>query len=263
MCTRLLRAAAASADTLYNGVNAADVSVTNTDSTSPVVTVLGTAGNDTITFRQVGNDLQVTVNGVVQHYDATVVTTINLNGLGQAVGGTDAVNLYDTTGTDHFEVGPTHSILTLSTGVTVVTSGFEVTKGYATGGTNVPGQQDTAVLYGTSSNDKFYGYDTTGYILASQVGLSYYTYSFGSVEARVNVADAATGGAMGGTDIANLYDAVGSDTLYVGPLAGRMEYSSGKVEQATGFYSVYTRATAVRYRYGHGPGLSVWFRQQR
>ena len=174
------------------------------------MTLQGTPDADTFVFQQVGNELRVTVNGMPQTFDATVVQTLNLNGLG----GSDQVWLYDTAGTDHFQVGPTHSILTLSTGVTVVTSGFEVTKGYATGGTNVPGQQDTAVLYGTNSNDKYYGYDTTGYILASQVGLSYYTYSFGSVEARVNVADAATGGAAGGTDIANLYDAVGSDTLY-------------------------------------------------
>ena len=47
---------------------------------------------------------------------------------------------------------------------------------------------------------------------------------------------------MGGADVAKLYDDVGADTLYAGPLAARLVYASGKVTKSTGFGQVFARA---------------------
>ena len=78
-------------------------------------------------------------------------------------------------------------------------------------------------------------------------GTGYYSDVVGFDTTVVDVAGggSAYGGASGGTDTANLYDAVGSDTFYAGPTKARMAYSAGKTIDAAGFGTVNGRATSA------------------
>ena len=53
--TRIVTAAATSADTIYNGINAADVAVTNTDNDAAGITVTPTSGLTTTEARRHGD----------------------------------------------------------------------------------------------------------------------------------------------------------------------------------------------------------------
>jgi len=180
------------------------------------VTLTGTEGDDTFTYVR-GTTHVVTLNGVRYDYDPAVVSTINFEGLG----GDDTIRITGGTGneTANLEVG---SVDVFGPDYEVHAADVEVVRVYGGGGDN-----DTAFLYGSAGNDRFYGRQPYSYLKGA--GFFSYASGFHLVEADV------TGGGDTSSDRAYLYDSPGSDTFHGDPHSSRIVLSSGVENKATGF----------------------------
>ena len=199
------------------------------DPSSHIVTVHGTAGNDTFEFDAAASR-DVTINGVRYHFDDAEVQAVSFNG-GE---GLDLVELRDSSGDDTLEAWPDEAVFANGAGdstldFVVNVAGFEDLQAYAgADGT------DTAVLHGSEKKDKLKSYEDFLRLRASNSIYSLRAKFFDSV-----VGD----GGPEGPDIAVLNGAQGNDIFrYTGTDNTAQIESAGRDHRAVGFGSVIARA---------------------
>ena len=150
----------------------------------------------------------------------TVVETLTLDGNG----GNDTITLYGTgladhvhgrTGCEPFAIG--------RRGAGRSALGFTTTTAYgsATG---------TATLYGSGSDDQFYGHEVYDQMFLGS-GQTITLWNFATVGADVGVDDGTYGAVSGGNDTASVYDGLDTDTFTAGPTSGTLAYQAGNTRQ--------------------------------
>ena len=151
-------------------------------------------------------------------------------------GGPDLAFLYDDATDDAFVADPTQATMdydaTVSPGVDTTVIGFGEVYAYADFGGN-----DSAVLNGSATADKFYGLVPLSYIRATDG--SFYNYARGF--------DSVTANAVGSGDLAFLYDSDGNDVLTANSTSAVFTLNptaaSQTINTAAAFDQVYTYAS--------------------
>ena len=193
------------------------------------VSVYGTNDADVFVF-DAATSRDITINGVVYHYEDTEVSTIEFAG-GE---GRDVAWLYDSAGDESLEAWPDRATLTNATGdavqdYVVDVTGIEDLLAYATrGGT------DSAVCHGSEGGDKLKSYEESARLRAKDSSYTIRVKKFDTI-----VADSGSGG----KDVAVFNGSDGNDTFtYLGAdLTGRLE-GEGRNHAAVEFDSLVVRA---------------------
>ena len=193
------------------------------------VSVYGTNDADVFVF-DAATSRDITINGVVYHYEDTEVSTIEFAGRE----GRDVAWLYDSAGDESLEAWPDRATLTNATGdavqdYVVDVTGIEDLLAYATrGGT------DSAVCHGSEGGDKLKSYEESARLRAKDSSYTIRVKKFDTI-----VADSGSGG----KDVAVFNGSDGNDTFtYLGAdLTGRLE-GEGRNHAAVEFDSLVVRA---------------------
>ena len=222
-------------------------------SSAASATLYGTSGDDHFQGHEVYDQMFLDSGQTFTLWDfGTVAANVTMDDAtyGAASGGGDLAELYDGLDADTFTAGPTSGQLAYQGGNLVSTAGFDSLAAYALYGTN------KAILYGSGSDDQFYGHEDVG--IMSGPGYYLYAAGFDDVTGDATGAGAEYGGALGGYDVAVLYDAPGADAYYAGPSHSQMVYDRGTGVTSLGFFRMdsYQNAddgsTDVAYLYGSG-----------
>ncbi len=166
------------------------------------LTIVGTAGNDSLTVQRTGSVLTVTMNGTSTQYNAAQVRQITFDG----GAGNDTARFYGTSSRESW-VLQGDSMTLNGSGYTWTTINTENNYGHA-------GQEDNVLLVDTPGNDSL----TVSPAKATMVGAGYKNEVYGaaSIKATAN---------RGGVDTAMLYDTAGND-FFIG--RGKDSYLLGQ-----------------------------------
>jgi subtilisin family serine protease len=240
----------------------AELRITNLVSqTGSVVSVFGTAGNDTFNY-QAGAKAQFTINGVSYSFNATKVTfdggagsdtakyvltanketvtvrpgSVDIVGIGFEAhgtnvelvtvagnGGADVATLYGSAGADVLTAKP-NDVALAGAGYSEEVIGFVTTTAYGNGGA------DQAYFSDSATKDIFNARQT----LVSMQGVGYLNQATGFATVVAT--------STGGGDVANLYDSTGNDSLVARPTQSTLSGTSFSF-QANSFAQVFAYST--------------------
>ena len=168
-------------------------------------TLYSTSGNDKFYLKQA--DATVVGDGFYSYAKGFAVTINNTD----HAGGVDLAYMYDSAGDDTFVADSNRGTMTWEGGGGFDLANLAKVYAYSSGG------NDTATLYSTSGNDKFYLKQAD----ATVVGDGFYSYAKGFTVAINNTEH------LGGADLAYMYDSAGDDTFVADSNRGTMTWEGG------------------------------------
>jgi subtilisin family serine protease len=189
-----------------------------------VASLLGTTGNDALTYSAGATNHTIGINGVTYSIAAASAAQVNLNG----AGGVDSVTATGTSGVDTVTAGYDSG--------QIVGSGYQASWSQVEQTTvNSAGGNDTATINGSAGVDSLVAGATSATMTRTTTVLSIAVNGFKRVDAN----------GMGGIDSAELLDGATSDRLVVGKNYGLMRSLTGEFyNYAMGFENIVGRSTA-------------------
>jgi Ca2+-binding RTX toxin-like protein len=129
-------------------------SVTYAHLANGVLTISGTSGNDVTSVTESGTTLRVRRNGILETFDATVVSSLNIYG----VDGNDTIDFSGVNIPAYVDAGPGNDLITGGGGNDTITGGAGKDTIYGGDGDDrLNGNGSPNTLYGQGGNDRLYG----------------------------------------------------------------------------------------------------------